>query len=172
MDPIDSICWNTSVPVFYGSIQDMWCVAGLIWTFLLLKHHHNRLVQAVTSQNACHFWDIFGIPMDPVDSICWNTSVSVFYGSMLDMWCVAGLIWAIIHPKTHQNGTSMSTQKAYKWTHAGHVICSWTDLGHKLPGTSMSTQKAQQIWYSFWHLPWIQLTVSICWNTSVSVFYA
>jgi hypothetical protein len=37
----------------------------------------------------------------------WNTSVSVLYGSILDMCCVAGLIWTLLSSQTHpkQPGT-------------------------------------------------------------------
>ena len=52
------------------------------------------------------------LSMDLMDCICWNLSVSVLYGSIQDMWCVAGLIWILCWSQTHPKNEKPSNQAA------------------------------------------------------------
>ena len=76
----------------------MWCVAGLIWILVLSSQTHptqpsRNWPAAHTESIALNTRQFLASSMDdPMDCICWNPSVSVLYGSILDMWCVAGLI--------------------------------------------------------------------------------
>jgi hypothetical protein len=47
--------------------------------------------------------------MDPMECDCQNTPVSVLHGSLIDMWCVAELIWTHISSSSDQNQSGIGT---------------------------------------------------------------
>lgn len=59
LNPMDCICWNSSVSVFCGSIQAIKHVAELIWTLLLFQTHNSSVVLAVSTHKAWQISDSF-----------------------------------------------------------------------------------------------------------------
>jgi hypothetical protein len=108
---LDCDCWNTPVSVFHGSIMDMWCVAGLIWTHLSSPPDQNQYGTGTAyTPSVAMLRQFLATSIDPMDCDCWNSSsVSVFYGTIHDMWCVAGLIWIHISSQSHQKQPQTGT---------------------------------------------------------------
>ena len=103
--------WNSSVSFIYGSILDIWCVAGHAWTLLPSKWTQNQLGSDSVHTNCCNrkhagsfIRQFVESPMDPTGCIWWNySSVSFFYGSILGIWCIAVHAWTLFSPRNTQN---------------------------------------------------------------------
>ena len=67
---LDPICWSSTYPKQPGTGPDHTASMAIFRHFL-----------------AC--------PLEQMDCYWWNSSLSVLYGSILDMWCVDGVVWIL-----------------------------------------------------------------------------
>ena len=65
--------------------------------------------------------------MDPVGWTCWNSSLSLFYGFILSISCIAGPVWTLLSSQTPQNhpGSVSATQKAWQHLIDRNLPVSW-----------------------------------------------
>jgi hypothetical protein len=159
------------------------------------KQPRTGLANPAHTESMETFWHGLVFYVDPMNSICWNISGSVLYGSMLDMWCVAGLIWILLTSKTYkrvQNWPSTHWEKGHfqtvadafcqsdglyllklisislVWIHIWRVMCGCTRLDPSLvstPTQNCSVDLSILIIQSHWSRE--KVTYFICENIQI-----